>query len=497
MADDLGGTAPGVLDQPPTRARAPDQPQRDPLAAGGIPPELSDRMLKDAEALTQRQDQFMRDEAAAAKNRPAVPTVESGKLGKVPPAPQNDIRGDAMAWIGFATVLGGVAGAMTKRSSMNALAAFSGTLEGLQQGNQQKFDNNFKTWEANAKATQENNKTEMDGYRSILERQDLDHRQRVDQLEMWATMNRNKFMIDLARYAKETGDMSLFASSLDSMDVKFRQGENAVGRLVEARERARASQQERLGYARQQREDKNEEYRQEIRDILPEIASGRQSPRLTGLYGDKRLLAQQEAAKMGINLEQLALQERTAEALTRTLNSQQRATMFAYGDRFLRTTERVRDLAGQLNLDSMPVLNWGKLTALAQGSGPQSQLAARYLDQVKNAQEELSVLMRAGYAPTNLTLEFSNNQIDENQNVKNLQAQIDEEQKVVEFTMNAFSRQGAGVLGPTVPNVYTGGNAPITPPTAGPQAPAFTGRSATNPQTGQKLRETTDGQWVQ
>lgn len=235
MADDLGGTAPGVDDHPPARALA-QEPQRDPLAPGGIPPELQGRMLQDAEATIKKQQEYMAAEADAAKQRPALP-----KLGKVPPAPQNDIRGDAMAWLGFATALGGIAGAMTKRSSMNALAAFSGTLEGLQQGNQQKFNDNFKTWEANAKATQENNKAEMDGYRNILERQDLDHRQRADQLEMWATVNRNKFMIDLARASKN--DPALFTAALDSMSVQAQKGEDAVTRLMDARSRAQEARE--------------------------------------------------------------------------------------------------------------------------------------------------------------------------------------------------------------------------------------------------------------
>lgn len=252
LPDDIARTR-ASLTNPPDNA-----PTRDPLAAGGIPPELGDSMLKNAEALTQRQDKYMRDEAAAYGKLPPVPTVENKKLSKIGPAPTNDIKGDALAWLGFATALGGIAGAMTKRSSMNALAAFGGALDGLQQGNQTKFENDFKTWEANAKATQENNKTEMDGYRNILERADLDHRQRADQLEMWATQNRNKFMIELARTARERGDFTIFTSALDSMGVQAQKGNSGLANILETRERAREVYQLRTMEEKQRQEDRLE-----------------------------------------------------------------------------------------------------------------------------------------------------------------------------------------------------------------------------------------------
>lgn len=202
----------------------------------GLSQSARDKMLANAEQFEGKYEDFAKQDAAAAKNIPALP-----KLEKVGPPPQNDIKGDAMLWLGFATALGGIAGAMTKRSSMNALAAFSGALDGLQQGNQQKFDNNFKTWEAQARATQENNKVEMDGYRNILERQDLDQKQRAQQLETWATMNRNKFMIEVARASQN--DPSLFTAALDSIGSHAEKGSDALSRLIEARTRAQEARE--------------------------------------------------------------------------------------------------------------------------------------------------------------------------------------------------------------------------------------------------------------
>jgi hypothetical protein len=80
----------------------------------------------------------------------------------------------AGTWLAAATVFGAIAGAMTRRHTMNALAAFTGTLEGLKEGNQQKFEQQSKMWEQENKQAYQNWKMANDAYQKILDDRKLD-----------------------------------------------------------------------------------------------------------------------------------------------------------------------------------------------------------------------------------------------------------------------------------------------------------------------------------
>ena len=109
----------------------------------------------------------MKDYRAQAANRPQEP---EGK-----PPPDNQVSMEAAGtWLAAATVFGAIAGALTRRHTMNALAAFTGTLEGLKEGNQTKFEQQSKIWEQQNKQAYQSWKMANDAYQKILDDKKLD-----------------------------------------------------------------------------------------------------------------------------------------------------------------------------------------------------------------------------------------------------------------------------------------------------------------------------------
>lgn len=188
-------------------------------------------------------------ERAAATPPPRAPRME-----RAPAPPSGNIGNDAMMWLAAATALGGIAGAMTRRHATNALAAFTGTLEGLKEGNQQKFENNYKTWEAQARQVQQNNDAELAEYKAALQNRDLDERQRSIQIQIIANKYRNQFMAGVAQHAAQTGDFPMVAAAFDAFTAQNGQSTDAIGRIAQAAQ----SRQDKMQQLQFQRETQKE-----------------------------------------------------------------------------------------------------------------------------------------------------------------------------------------------------------------------------------------------
>jgi hypothetical protein len=165
-----------------------------PVAAPGPPPNLgpqiADERRQAQEAFGAARQSMDREEAnAAAREKELAPLRQrqmqmamSGidraeaaqhaletKTQKPPEPPQRQNQHDDENWLFAAGLLGSLAGALTRNHATNALAAFSGALQGYQEGSREKFDQNMKIWEAENKKVIETNKAAQDEYRSILE----------------------------------------------------------------------------------------------------------------------------------------------------------------------------------------------------------------------------------------------------------------------------------------------------------------------------------------
>jgi hypothetical protein len=182
---------------------------------------------------------------AAAEPLPRQPRME-----RTSAPPSANIGNDAMMWLAAATALGGIAGAMTRRHSTNALAAFTGTLEGLKEGNQQKFENNYKTWEASARAVQQNNDAELAEYKAALENRQLDERQRSFEIQIVANKYRNQFMAGVAQHAAQSGDFPMVAAAFDAFTNQNNQSSDAMGRIAQAAQ-ARKDKMEQMQFQRE------------------------------------------------------------------------------------------------------------------------------------------------------------------------------------------------------------------------------------------------------
>jgi len=77
-------------------------------------------------------------------------------------------------WLMGATVLGAIAGSLTRRHVTNSLAAFTGALQGLKEGNQLKFEQQTKVWEEQNRLADQQYKYARDAYQSILDNKKFD-----------------------------------------------------------------------------------------------------------------------------------------------------------------------------------------------------------------------------------------------------------------------------------------------------------------------------------
>lgn len=133
-----------------------------------------------------------------------MPLPEPPKMQEPPKTPARQDQHDDETWLMASALLGSLAGAFTRRHQTNALAAFSGAMEGYNEGSRQKFDQNMKIWEAENKRTQEANKTAMDHYQSILENRKLTNDQMSVELQMAAARYDDKAMAAAARTKNAT-----------------------------------------------------------------------------------------------------------------------------------------------------------------------------------------------------------------------------------------------------------------------------------------------------
>lgn len=103
----------------------------------------------------------------AAQNAPKPPQQQA------PPTNGIDFNNASM-WLMGATVLGAIAGSLTRRHVTNSMAAFTGALQGLKEGNQLKFEQQTKVWEEQNKLAAQQYQYARDAYNDILNNKKFD-----------------------------------------------------------------------------------------------------------------------------------------------------------------------------------------------------------------------------------------------------------------------------------------------------------------------------------
>ena len=176
---------------------------------------------------------------------PPTPPQRAGQ----PPQQQIDPTG----WIMAASLLGALGGAMGRRHVTNGLAAFTGALEGMKEGNQQKFENDAKTWEMQNKQTEQFFKDSMETYRAQLERKDLDARQIATAISIAARSKHDDYMSAVADEAAKQNDIGLIAAVVDGQ-------QGAVAQFLSERDKLKQAyqyQQQKLGLQTREQDRKD------------------------------------------------------------------------------------------------------------------------------------------------------------------------------------------------------------------------------------------------
>jgi len=173
------------------------------------------------------------------------PPPERPKLQQPPQPPKQRDQHDDENWLFAAGLLGSLAGALTRRHATNALAAFSGAMEGYQEGSRQKFDQSMKLWEAENKKVQETNKSAMDEYREILENRKLD----MSQMSIAMQLAGQKYDDKAAIQAAKTKNSLIMAQFYDKRAQASMDMEKAANNLLEKKTEAENREMNKLAIA--------------------------------------------------------------------------------------------------------------------------------------------------------------------------------------------------------------------------------------------------------
>lgn len=155
--------------------------------------------LHERHAAEGKQDQAkyraMSDNAMLERHQ-AQEKLKDSRLKQGPPPQKTDANSD---WLAAATMIGALAGGLTRRHTTNALAAFTGAMQGYQEGSQQKFTDNMKTWEAERKRALDTEASALSDYKEIIENQKLDMEQMSTLLQMSAQTHKDEAMAAAAK----------------------------------------------------------------------------------------------------------------------------------------------------------------------------------------------------------------------------------------------------------------------------------------------------------
>jgi hypothetical protein len=190
----------------------------------------------------QREMEPLRQKALsqAMQSPPQIP-----KQDKPPDRPKQRDQHDDENWLFAASILGSLAGAFTRNHATNALAAFSGAMQGYQEGSKQKFDQNMKIWEAENKAVQETNKQAMDEYRDILQNRKLS----MDQMSVAMRLAGEKYDDQAAVQAAKTKNSLVMAQFYDKRYEAALKMQQSADSLLEKRDEATRRENNKMAIA--------------------------------------------------------------------------------------------------------------------------------------------------------------------------------------------------------------------------------------------------------
>src|ERR1700719_4721481 len=180
------------------------------------------------------------------------PLPEPPKTKESPPAPQRQNQHDDENWLFAAGLLGSLAGALTRNHATNALAAFSGALQGYQEGSKQKFDENMQIWNAENKRAQEASQNALAEYRAILENRKLSMEQMSVELQLAAAKHDDRAMATAAKTKNELVIAQLYDKHEQALTQTQQSHDHLMFQLEQAQKREQANKEQRWQDSAQQ-----------------------------------------------------------------------------------------------------------------------------------------------------------------------------------------------------------------------------------------------------
>jgi len=528
MADDQAALAPAVFSptgqmQGNFTSQQGVVPNSSPLAPPGledVQQQAQADQARERQALAGPMGQLRRAES----QRPQVPQLQQQKE---PPPDYRDFQKNSLEFASAMAVLGAISTRCTRQPGGAALGAFGAAVNGWQSGNLAQYEAATKEWQEKTKQTILNNHTVLEQYKLALENNQHNIDEQMSAIQLIATQYHDPIMYDAAAAknftmvgkiyeagVKNTGKLELSTEQLN----KTLENEKAQKRLTYERIASgdldpngvnpktgqpwTADQQLKLKHIKEQgdlgayNEGKkgtgganSAEQQANAKAIGDAIIAGEQSPVMTGLYRMQPAV-RSYLASQGFDLAKAQLEYKAAEKQIQSLNGPQMTRYSGLANSVVNTIDEVKSLADQMKNSGVPFLNKAKLDAYiqTQGNTPNGQLAAKYVSAVNTLKEEFANLANGGYAPTEPAWKLANEQINANYGVKELNASLDEVQRLINFRLHAIPN--FQTLGPGGENRYTGSHG--TPPAATTQ----TGGTETKTING-KTYFKQDGQWFE
>lgn len=164
----------------------------------------------------------------------AQPAPAAPNLQKAPTAPDpQQIQKDSQGWMTAISAMAALFGARGRAKGTGALKSYAAGLKGIQEGNQQAFDNSLKKWRADTDAMQADNKTEMEKYDAILKNRDLTDSEAMMEFKMVAAEHQNQTALAM----ENLHQAAAFRDSLEHAMVSFDYAQKKTEAHAAAKER--------------------------------------------------------------------------------------------------------------------------------------------------------------------------------------------------------------------------------------------------------------------
>jgi hypothetical protein len=150
------------------------------------------------------------DDQRKNQGLPPVPELPPGP-GKPPESTMGQSVG---AWLTAALAMAALGTVIGRTHAVNALTAFSGTVEGLKAGNEEQFKQQSDAWEKASRAWEADNKKILDKYKLQLENKKYSNEERRQILMQEAQTNKDQIGFDMLR----ENNFAAFARLQDARD---------------------------------------------------------------------------------------------------------------------------------------------------------------------------------------------------------------------------------------------------------------------------------------